>query len=147
MRKITAFIVILMILAVSGCGSSPVEPAAEDSPKDVYLTYMAAIERGDYVRAEGLLSSSIKEQLLGTATALGKTRDVVIHEIKFVMDLKQYNSIDISSLREEIEGNRAKVFFKSKADNEEGQFEGYYKLFKENGNWKLETPSITVIPS
>jgi len=144
MKKL--ILILIALLVISGCGTSEQpEQAQKDSPKQAYLTYISAIERGDYIRAENILASSIKEQMLLTATALGKTKDVVLEEIKFKMDLNQYNGMDQSSLREEIDGNRAKVHFKSKADAETA-YEAYYSLQNENGDWKLEQVHMTIIP-
>ena len=148
MRKLAIFAVFVFAILVSGCGSPAVpEQGASTSvadenpignpetPTEVYLAYIDAIEEGDYIKAQSFLSSSTVAQLTATATALGKTLDVVLEEMKFKMDMTGYQQIDKSQITDEIEGNRAKVIMNSKPG--ETPFTGYYSLFKEDGKWKL----------
>ena len=144
-KRILSFIAIAMALAVCGCGSQLAPESSEmsqESPKEVYLSYISAIEKGDYAKAESFLAQSVKDQMLQAAAALGRAEDVVLKELKFNTDLGAYLEMDVSSIEEELEGTRAKVAFKGKAGSL-APFTGYYSLQKEDGMWKLEMMRIT----
>jgi len=132
---------IILIIFISGCGVKTTYP---NSPKEVYLEYIEAAQKADYIKVEQMLSSSTREQLMSLATATGKTFDVAL-EAKIKMDLGTWEIAEQSEIYDEIDGNRAKVYIKSKPDEAPG-FNGYYSLFNEDGKWKLEIFHMKVEP-
>lgn len=137
-------ITLVLISLVLICGCAPKEEASSN-PTDVFLAYIGAVERGDFVKAQQYLSASTKEQLLGLATATGNTFDVAFEQARAPTDLGIWGKVSQSELTEEIEGNRAKVYMKSKSGESPG-FSGHYSLFKEEGQWKVEMFHMTVEP-
>jgi len=140
--KYAISLLVISLVLISGCAPKEEAPS---SPKEAYLAYIGAAQKGDFVKAEQYLSSSTKENLMNLAVATGNTFDVIFEEAKLKTDLNIWGQVSQSEIYEEIEGNRAKIHMESKPGESPG-FDGYYSLFKENGQWKLEMFHMVVEP-
>ena len=155
-KKILIFFVVLLVVvivilvvglffgtAIFGKRSVSEEERAiasyPETPREVLLAYIGAMESGDSDSVLLFLSQEEVDKINSIAGLSGRTFEEQLSE-KIASELDIWSKVLQEEIREEVSDSEAKIFIKNRPDSE--SFSGSYAFVRVGEQWKIGSPEF-----